>query len=65
MIRWLTGDETEGLRPTANRNIAQDKEDKFWFWDESNSSACGPYDNLRDCLGGIEGYVKHLETGSP
>lgn len=62
--RWIQGDETDKLASTPNRNISQDEHGKLWFWDESATSAFGPFDTLRDCLHGIEAYVKHLNGGS-
>lgn len=58
--RWIRGDETADLQPTVNRNIAEDKDGKLWFRDETGTQACGPFDTIRDCLHGIEGYVKEL-----
>lgn len=58
--RWLINEETSSLLPTENKNIAKDADGKFWFWDETGSAACGPYEDIRSTLKGIEGYLKEL-----
>lgn len=58
--QWFHNEETVGLMPTENKNIAKDKEGKLWFWDETGTAACGPYDDLPSVLKGIEEYVREL-----
>ncbi len=61
--RWFSGDELNPLRlhSTANKRIAQSDTGGLYFWDESDTAACGPYADLGACLRGIEAYVKHLD----
>jgi hypothetical protein len=57
---WLQNEETSGLIPTENNNIAKDSSGKLWFWDETGTAVYGPYDDLSSVLKGIEEYLKWL-----
>lgn len=40
------------------------KNDKgFWFWDETWSSAIGPYSTLEKAQSGLTGYAAYLGSG--
>ncbi len=58
--RWYRDAETERLKPTVNKGIATDAEGRFYFWDETWSEACGPYENLNEVKLAIQKYVEHL-----
>ena len=69
-LRWLVDKETEMLVPVVNpatglncRGISQDNDGKYWFWDETQTSACGPFNTLSEVKRELNNYVKWLTKG--
>lgn len=64
--RWLSDDCTRGLEPVTNpatgrlcRGLAQ-RDGRFWFWDETESEAYGPFDSLAEAKVGLNEWVAYL-----
>jgi hypothetical protein len=59
--RWFVDAETAGLTPlTGYSHIAFDVHNKFYFWDETGTSAFGPFETLVECIMSMDRYASSL-----
>ena len=67
--RWFHGDETVGWKEVINpesglrvRHVSTDGV-SFYFWDETQTAAFGPFDTLAGVKKSLNRYASWLSTG--
>lgn len=63
MARWIQNEkEWEELAPWKHlgHSIMQDKDDNYWFVDETEANACGPYITIAACTNALDEYARTL-----
>lgn len=58
--RSMYNNQTTFFRNSGYPGIALDQDFAFWFWDETGSQACGPYDTLEQAQYALKQYMESI-----